>query len=132
VRHAGAQGAAQGAINLSAPFERRVLAAALPEAPFRLRFFTTAVKTDSDGKIITGLTDDPVKNLVGAESAGERAGMERYTKIMFGAAYLDGRPDPGTRIDPNSPEVNSGSQYWPFVKQPFRSWPNAPWATPSR
>lgn len=126
VRNAGAQGSA----TLSAPFSRRVLAAALPEAPFKLRFFTTAVKTDSEGEIITGPTDDPVKNLVGAESAGERAGLERYTKIMFGAAYIDGRPDPGTRIDPNSPEVNSGSQYWPFVKQPFRSWPNALALTP--
>lgn len=126
VRHAGAQ----GTVSLSAPFERRVLAAALPEAPFKLRFFTTAVKTDSEGEIITGSTDDPVKNLVGAESAGVRAGLERYTKIMFGAAYLDGRPDPGTRIDPNDPEVNSGSQFWPFVKQPFRSWPNALAVTP--
>ncbi|MEA2559933.1 MAG: hypothetical protein QOH06_1437 [Acidobacteriota bacterium] len=126
VRHAGAQGAA----DLSAAFERRVLAASLPEAPFNLRFFTTAVKTGSDGKIITGLSDDPVKNLVGAESAGERAGVERYTKIMFGAGYIDGRPDPGTRIDPNSPEVNSGSQYWPHVKQPFRSWPNSLAVTP--
>ncbi|HEX7184517.1 MAG TPA: beta-propeller fold lactonase family protein, partial [Thermoanaerobaculia bacterium] len=56
--------------------------------------------------------------------------MERYTKIMFGAAYLDGRPDPGTRIDPNDPEVNSGSQFWPFIPQPFRSWPNALAVTP--
>lgn len=126
VRNAGAQGTA----TLSAPFERRVLAAALPEAPFKLRFFTTAVKTNSEGRIITGPDDDPVKNLVGAESAGSRAGVERYTKILFGASYLEGRPDPGTRIDPNRPEVNSGSQYWPFVKQPFRSWPNALAVTP--
>jgi len=26
--------------------------------------------------------------------------------------------------------VNSGSQHWPFVKQPFRSWPNALALTP--
>ncbi|HEX3130540.1 MAG TPA: YncE family protein [Thermoanaerobaculia bacterium] len=127
VRQAGAQGPWN---DLSAPFERRVLGASLPEAPFDLRFFSTAVKTDSQGKILTGPTSDPVKNLVGAESAGERAGMERYTKILFGASYLDGRPDPGTRIDPNSPEVKSGSQHWPFVKQPFRSWPNALALTP--
>jgi DNA-binding beta-propeller fold protein YncE len=49
---------------------------------------------------------------------------------MFGVDYFDGRPDPGTRIDPNNPEVNSGSQHWPFVKQPFRSWPNALALTP--
>jgi DNA-binding beta-propeller fold protein YncE/cytochrome c553 len=127
VRQAGAQGPYT---NLSAPFERRVLAAALPEAPFNLRFFSTAVKTDSRGRILTGPTSDPEKNLVGSEAAGERAGLERYTKILFGASYLDGRPDPGTRIDPNSPEVKSGSQHWPFVQQPFRSWPNALAVTP--
>ena len=37
-------------------FVRKVLAPALPEAPFPLRFFTTAVKTDSRGRIITGPT----------------------------------------------------------------------------
>jgi DNA-binding beta-propeller fold protein YncE len=26
--------------------------------------------------------------------------------------------------------VNSGSQHWPFVPQPFRSWPNALAVTP--
>ncbi len=125
-----ARGQSAGAATLSASFERRVLAPSLPEAPFDLRFFTTAVKTNSEGEIITGPDDDPVKNLVGSEFAGVRAGMERYTKIMFGAAYIDGRPDPGTRIDPNDPEVKSGNQFWPFVKQPFRSWPNALAVTP--
>jgi hypothetical protein len=38
---------AQSPPPLSSPFARLVLAAALPEAPFHLRFFTTAVKTDS-------------------------------------------------------------------------------------
>ena len=33
---------------------------------------------------------------------------------MFGADYIDGRPDPGTRIDPNDPQVNSGNQHWPL------------------
>jgi hypothetical protein len=35
---------------------RRTCSAAppLPEAPFHLRFFSTAVKTDSRGRIITG------------------------------------------------------------------------------
>jgi DNA-binding beta-propeller fold protein YncE len=56
--------------------------------------------------------------------------MERYTKILFGAGYIDGRPDPGTRIDPNDPEVKSGNQFWPHVPQPFRSWPNAVAVTP--
>ena len=110
---------------LSAPFERRVLAAVLPEAPFNLRFFSTAVKADSAGRIITGLSADPVKNIVGAEAAGIRAGLQRFTKIMFGAAYFDGTPGPNDRIDPNHPVVPSGGQHWPHVPQPFRSWPNS-------
>ena len=114
----------------SATFVRKVLAPALPESPFELRFFSGAVKTNSRGDIITGPDDDPVKNLVGAESAGDRAGLERFTKILFGVDYFTGRPDPGTRLDPNNPQVNSGSQHWPFVKQPFRSWPNALALTP--
>ena len=114
----------------SAAFELKVLAPSLPEAPFDLRFFSGAVKTDSRGVIITGPDDDPVKKLVGAEAAGQRAGVDRFTKILFGVGYFDGRPDPGTRIDPNNPQVNSGSQHWPFVKQPFRSWPNSLALTP--
>lgn len=47
--------------------------------------------------------------------------MERFTKILFGVSYFDGRPDKGTRIDPNNPRVNSGSQHWPFIEQPFRN-----------
>jgi len=113
-----------------AAFQRKVLAAALPEAPFGLRIFTGAVKTDSRGEIIDGPDTDPVKKLVGAEAAGPRAGMERFTKIMFGAGYFDGRPDKGTRINPNNPQLSSGSQHWPFVKQPFRSWPNSVAVTP--
>ena len=121
---------AQSTPQLSDPFPRLVLATG-SEAPFPLRFFTTAVKTDSRGDIITGLQSDPVKTLVGAEFAGERAGQPRYTKIMFGADYFDGRPDPSTRIDPNSPDVSSGNQHWPFVPQPFRGWPNALAVTPA-
>ena len=45
-------------------FERKVLSPALPEAPFPLRFFAGAVKTNSRGEIITGPDDDPVKKLV--------------------------------------------------------------------
>lgn len=119
----------QSFVTLSAPFTRKVLAT-LPEAPFNLRFFTTAVKTDSRGRIITGENSDPVKEIVGQESAGERGGLQRYTKIMFGAGYIDGRPDPGTRINPNNPEVKSGSQFWPNIKQPFRSEPRALALTP--
>jgi hypothetical protein len=100
------------------------------EAPLPLRFFSTAVKTDSRGRIITGPTNDQVKNIVGPESAGMRAGLARFTKIMFGAAYIDGRPDPGTRIDPNNPRVNSGNQLWPNRPQPFRSHPRALSITP--
>jgi DNA-binding beta-propeller fold protein YncE len=121
---------AQSAPALSAPFARQVLAAALPESPFDLRLFTGAVKTNSEGRIITGPDDDPVKTLVGAELAGERAGLPRFTKILFGVDYFTGRPDPGTRIDPNNPQVSSGKQHWPFVPQPFRSWPNALAVTP--
>ncbi|MBV9211545.1 MAG: YncE family protein, partial [Acidobacteria bacterium] len=108
----------------SAPFERKILIPE-PEAPLDLRFFETAVKTDSRGEIITGPTSDPVKNIVGAERAGIRAGLERFTKIMYGAGYIDGRPDPGTRIDPNNPQVHSGNQLWPNRPQPFRSEPRA-------
>ncbi len=121
---------AQAGGTLSSPFDRLVLAPAGPEAPFHLRFFSTAVKTDSRGRILTGATSDPVKNLVGAEPAGLRAGLQRFTKILFGAGYIDGRPDPGTRIDPNNPVVKSGSQHWPFVPQPFRSWPTSLALTP--
>ncbi|HVF41488.1 MAG TPA: beta-propeller fold lactonase family protein [Pyrinomonadaceae bacterium] len=108
----------------SEAFQRKILEMA-PEAPFELRFFETAVKTDSRGRIITGPTSDPVKNIVGAEPAGKRAGLDRFTKIMYGAGYIDGRPDPGTRIDPNNPQVKSGNQFWPYRKQPFRSQPRA-------
>jgi DNA-binding beta-propeller fold protein YncE len=113
----------------SAVFQHKILVPP-DEAPFNLRMFTTAVKTDSRGRIITGPTSDPVKNIVGAEPAGERGGLERYTKIMYGASYIDGRPDPGTRIDPNDVAVNSGNQFWPFREQPFRSQPRALSLTP--
>ncbi|HEV7904625.1 MAG TPA: DUF4214 domain-containing protein [Pyrinomonadaceae bacterium] len=122
--HAGAASARQSNLTLSAPFERKILAPT-EEAPFDLRFFITAVKTDSRGRIITGPNSDPVKNIVGAEPAGIRAGLERFTKIMYGAGYIDGRPDPGTRIDPNNPVVKSGNQFWPNREQPFRSQPRA-------
>ncbi|MFL6284695.1 MAG: DUF4214 domain-containing protein [Pyrinomonadaceae bacterium] len=108
----------------SEAFQRKILETP-PEAPFELRFFETAVKTDSRGRIITGPTSDPVKTIVGAESAGMRAGLDRFTKIMYGAGYIDGRPDPGTRIDPNNPQVKSGNEFWPNRKQPFRSQPRA-------
>ena len=119
-----------GAPLQTAAFQAIVLKPSLPEAPFNLRFFSGAVKTDSRGEIITGFSSDPVKRLVGAESAGERAGVERFTKILFGVNYFDGRPDQGTRLDPNNQIVKSGSQHWPFVPQPFRSWPNALALTP--
>jgi DNA-binding beta-propeller fold protein YncE len=127
---AATRGAATATALQSGTFVRKVLVPALPESPFALRFFSGAVKTNSRGEIITGPDDDPVKNIVGAETAGERAGFERFTKILFGVDYFDGRPDPGTRLDPNDPQVNSGKQHWPFVKQPFRSWPNALALTP--
>jgi hypothetical protein len=119
-----------GAPLQTSAFQAIVLKPSLPEAPFPLRFFGGAVKTDSRGEIISGFNSDPVKRLVGAEAAGQRAGVDRFTKIMFGVNYFDGRPDKGTRLDPNDQKVNSGSQHWPFVPQPFRSWPNALALTP--
>src|ERR1044071_8314830 len=58
---------------LSPAFTFQVLATT-PEAPLALRFFSTAVKTDSRGRIITGTTSDPVKNIVGPETAGGTLG----------------------------------------------------------
>src|SRR5262245_55819264 len=114
---------------LSGTFTFKVLATTA-EAPLPLRFFSTAVKTDSRDRVITGPTSDPVKNIVGPEPAGMRAGLARFTKIMFGAAYIDGRPDPGKRIDPNNPRISSGNQMWPNRQQPFRSHPRAISITP--
>jgi len=120
---------AQGRLTLGAPFERLVLAAALPEAPFHLRFFSTPVKTDAQGNLLTDADNSGgLKDLVGAEAAGTRAGLPRFTKIMFSAHYDDGRPK--DRLDPNHQVVDSGGAHWPFVKQPFRSWPNALALTP--
>jgi hypothetical protein len=62
------------------------------------------VKTNSRGDIITVMDDDLVKNIIGAESAGDRAGLERFTKIFFGVDYFSGRLDHGARLDPNSPQ----------------------------
>jgi DNA-binding beta-propeller fold protein YncE len=114
----------------SASFTRLILAPVVPEAPIELRLFPTPVKTDSQGRIITGPTSDPVKNIVGAEAAGTRAGVPRFTKIMFGAQYDTGRPNDAHRMDPNHPSLDSGSEHWPFVPQPFRSWPQAVALTP--
>src|ERR671923_2879910 len=116
--------ASQTSLILSPNFQPRILSTS-GESPLELRIFITAVKTDSRGRIITGPTSDPVKNIVGAEAAGERGGMQRFTKILFGCIYFDGRPDPGTRIDPNNPVVKSGNQVWPNIKQPFRSQPRS-------
>src|SRR3954447_474501 len=121
---------AQATGTLGPPFTARVLAAALPEAAFDLRFFTGPVKTKPDGTIITGPGFTGPRNLVGAEKAGQRAGVDRFTKIMFGVGYFDGRPNPGDRIDPNNPIVESGGEHWPHVKQPMRSWPNSVALTP--
>jgi len=157
--------AAQATRTLGPAFDIHILAPSLPEAPFDLRFFTGAVKTGPDGRIITGpgsggsgsgssgsgsgsggsgsgsggsgsgsggtgSSSGGVRNLVGAESAGVRAGLERFTKIMFAVGYFDGRPNPGDRIDPNHPIVESGGQHWPHVKQPMRSWPTSVAITP--
>src|SRR4029453_10444986 len=69
---------------LSPNFQPRILSTS-GESPLALRIFTTAVKTDSRGRIITGPTSDPVKNIVGPEPAGERGARRRFKKIMYGA-----------------------------------------------
>jgi DNA-binding beta-propeller fold protein YncE len=115
---------------LSGPFQRRVMRPVGPEAPLDLRQFVGPVKTDSRGRVITGPNSDPVKNIVGAESAGIRAGLERFTKITFAVNYDSGQPDLGQRMDPNAPAANGGSRHWPFVNQPFRSWPTSVALTP--
>jgi len=78
---------AQGPRPLGASLTANVLAPALPESPFDLRFFSGPVKTTPDGTIITGPGFTGQRNLVGAESAGLRAGLERFTKIMFGGLF---------------------------------------------
>ena len=65
---------------LSASFTRHVMSPVGPEAPLELRQFVGPVKTDSRGRVITGPNSDPVKNIVGAASAGIHAGLERFTK----------------------------------------------------
>lgn len=114
----------------SGSFTVHILAPVGPEAPLELRLFPTAVKADSSGQVITGQTSDPVKTIVGAEAAGTRAGLARFTKITFGAQYDTGRPNASHRIDPNHPALSSGSEHWPFRNQPFRSWPDAVAVTP--
>ncbi len=70
-----------GRLTLSAAFQRKVLTPP-GEAVFNLRFFSTPVKTDSNGKIITGPNNDPVKNLVGAEAAGINSPMAFSTTLF--------------------------------------------------
>jgi DNA-binding beta-propeller fold protein YncE len=107
------------------------MAAVGPESPLELRLFTAPVKTDSRGRIITGPNNDPVKTIVGAEPAGIRAGLQRFTKIMFPVSYDSGSPDPGQRVNPNAPSAGSGDQHWPHRDQPFRGWPNSIAVTPN-
>src|SRR5262245_64650761 len=98
---------AQGRRTLGAPFDRLILAAALPESPFHLRLFATPVKTDAQGRAITNADNSgTLKDLVGAEAAGTKAGLPRFTKITFSASYDDGRPK--DRLAPNQKNVSSG------------------------
>jgi hypothetical protein len=83
--------------NFPARFKQNIMAAVGPESPLELRLFTAPVKTDSRGRIITGPNNDPVKTFVGAEPAGIRAGLERFTRITFPVSYDSGSPDPGQR-----------------------------------
>ena len=82
----------------AAAFVRQVLTPP-GEAPLEARFFTGPVKLNSRNEIITGKSSDPVKKIVGAAPAGERAGMQRFAKILFGVDYFTGRPDPGDRVE---------------------------------
>jgi len=91
--------AAQGSTTLGPAFQRRVLAAALPESAFDLRFFSTAVKTDANGNVITNVDAPGPRKLVGAEAAGERAGLQRFTKIPITMADSRG----GFAGDANGP-----------------------------
>ena len=86
----------------SASFTLHVLAPVGPEAPEELRLFATPVKADSSGQVISGQTGDPVKNIVGAQAAGNRGGLARFTKILFGAEYNTGRPNPSHRLEPST------------------------------
>ncbi len=59
----------QASSTLGGTFTRQILEAALPESAFDLRFFSTAVKTDSTGRIITSFDAPPPHRIVGAEFA---------------------------------------------------------------
>jgi hypothetical protein len=104
----------------SAAFQRRVLETA-PEAPFELRFFTTAVKTDSRGRIITGPTSDPVKNILGAEAAGERGGLDRferwYSERLAYRTRMIPLPLPGRRRLPLGMTPYGGSAFWCLARE---------------
>ena len=59
------------------------------------------------------------------------AGSSAITKIMFGAGYFDGRPDPGTRIDPEQPAGQAAAtSTGRIAPQPFRSRPRSLALTP--
>ena len=90
-----------------------------------LRFFTTAVKTDSKGEIITGPNSDPVKTLSDRKPPASAAGSSASPRSCLARATSTAGRIPGTRIDPNNPQVSSGNQKWPNREQPFRSQPRS-------
>jgi hypothetical protein len=71
---AAGRGAATATALQSGTFVRKVLAPALPESPFDLRFFSDAVKTNSRGEIITGLYTSRTSHL----SAGDVEALSLY------------------------------------------------------
>src|SRR5438067_3192748 len=125
--HVGRGGRAVESQALGATTFTRLVLTPAGEAPLEARLFTGPVKLDSRNEIITGANADPVKKIVGAAPAGERAGLQRFTKILFEVDYFTGRPNPGDRVDPNNVR---GDKFWPFRELPMRSWPYQVAVTP--
>ncbi|HKN51660.1 MAG TPA: beta-propeller fold lactonase family protein, partial [Amycolatopsis sp.] len=125
--HVGRGGRAVESQALGATTFTRLVLTPPGEAPLEARLFTGPVKLDSQNEMITGANADPVKKIVGAAPAGERAGLQRFTKILFEVDYFTGRPNPGDRVDPNNVR---GDKFWPFRELPMRSWPYQVAVTP--
>ena len=88
--HVGRGGRAVESQALGATTFTRLVLTPPGEAPLEARLFTGPVKLDSQNEMITGANADPVKKIVGAQPAGERAGLQRFTKILFEVDYFTG------------------------------------------
>src|SRR5262245_53137050 len=71
-------------------FVPQAVSPGLSESPLSLRFFAEAVEADAPAVIVTRPNGGAVERIVGAEPSGVRAGIEPFTKIMFGVNYFDG------------------------------------------